>query len=95
LSVEAKSKTTRLPPSFCPFCFHVLDAVSSVGAEVVPEPDDFTICIGCCHVLRFDANMQLCESALTDIPMHSRLRFAKVVKHCEEFRQRVLQGKVE
>jgi hypothetical protein len=83
---RSKSLTTRVAEAACPYCSHKLDAVSSVGAEVTPEPGDFTVCIECCNVLRFDANMQLCKSALTDIPMHSRLNFAKIVKHCGEMR---------
>jgi hypothetical protein len=81
-----KSKTTRVPPSFCPFCFYQMDAVSSVGSEAVPEPGDFTVCIDCCKVLQFDANMQLCAASLLDIPMHSRMDFAKVVTKCEQMK---------
>lgn len=83
---RSKSLTTRVTEAACPFCSHKLDAVSSVGAEVTPEPGDFTVCIECCNVLCFDANMQLCKSALTDIPMHSRLSFAKIVQHCGEMK---------
>ena len=77
-------KETRVKQSFCPFCFHVLDAVTSLGSEAVPQPGDFTICIDCCAVLRFDVGMSLVASSLLEIPMHSRLDFAKVVTKCKE-----------
>jgi hypothetical protein len=77
-------KTTILKPSFCPFCFKMLDAASSVRGEEVPQPGDFTVCISCCNVLLFDDDMKLLASSLEDIPMHSRLDFAKVVTACKQ-----------
>jgi hypothetical protein len=76
---DANTVTTRIHASFCPFCFQMLDAVSSMQDKKVPEPGDFTICIECGAVLRFDAKMDLLASSLEDIPMASRLGFAKVV----------------
>lgn len=71
--------TGRTAPSFCPFCFKLLTGSSNLQGPEPPRPGDFTVCIDCCNVLRFDENMQLLASSLLDIPMHSRLAFSKVV----------------
>jgi hypothetical protein len=71
--------TSRTPPQFCPVCFEFLDTVTSITAAVLPQPDDFTVCIGCGSVLKFDANMMLLPSSLMEIPTHSRMEFAEVV----------------
>jgi hypothetical protein len=73
--------TGKLPvPSFCPKCFHMLDAATNMEGPEKPEPGDYTVCIRCASVLRWNPDMQLELSSLEDIPMHSRLRFAKVVQ---------------
>jgi hypothetical protein len=54
-----------------------------VLTDAIPQPFDFTVCIQCCNVLRFDADMNLIASSLEEIPMHSRLPFAKVVTLCK------------
>jgi hypothetical protein len=79
-----KTFTSRVAPAFCPFCFKVLDAATSFGAEVVPQVGDFTVCIQCCNVLRFEDDMSLVASALIEIPAHSRMEFAKIVRYCKE-----------
>ncbi len=82
----SKSLTTRTAPTFCPYCFKLLDAATSLGTEAVPGPGDFTVCIDCCAVLKYGPDMSLEASSLLEIPMHSRLEFAKLVGHCKEFR---------
>ncbi len=74
-----KSLTSRVPAQWCPDCFHKLDGVTSVGAEATPSPGDFTVCIECGNILRFADDMSLVLSNLMEIPMHSRLEFAKIV----------------
>jgi hypothetical protein len=69
---------------FCPFCFHKIDSVSALQGKQVPEPEDFTICIECGGVMKLDANMTLLASSLLEIPMHSRLDFAKTVTLVKE-----------
>jgi hypothetical protein len=76
--------TTRLSPSFCPICFQLLDAVTCFTAQIAPKPGDFTICIECGAVVEFGAKMDLRLRSLEDIPMHSRLDFAKAVQAIKE-----------
>ena len=75
--------TGEMPPSFCPFCFHLLNGATNMQGQSQPEPGDFTICIRCAKVLRYGENMQLEASALEEIPMHSRLAFAKIVQYIQ------------
>lgn len=72
--------TGQIVPSFCPKCFHQLDAATNMEGKDPPEPGDYTVCIRCASVLRFGPDMMLEMASLTDIPMHSRLGFAKVVQ---------------
>jgi hypothetical protein len=85
---EYKTRTSRIAPAFCPFCFKMLDATTSLGSEEVPQPGDFTVCIACCGVLRFTDDMSLLPSSLLEIPTHSRLEFAKAVQACKELPSR-------
>jgi len=75
-----KTLTTRVAPRFCPKCFYLLDAATSLLGEVQPMPGDFTVCIGCACVLRFTPTMHLELSSLEAIPTHSRMDFARVVQ---------------
>lgn len=69
---------TRIPKSFCPFCFHALDRVSNVYGDDPPVPGDFTICINCGSVLSFDDNMQLNARSLTESPIQIRAKLAQI-----------------
>lgn len=77
--------TGRVPHSTCPVCFHKLDAVTNVTGPDKPEAGDFTVCVGCANVLRFDSEMRLVLSSLEAIPAHSRFNFAKVVMLMKQF----------
>jgi hypothetical protein len=78
----------RIAASPCPQCFHKLDAIDSVGENAVvtppPEPGDFTICIACSSVLRFDENMRLVLSCLSEVPIEIRARLAFVKMTVDE-----------
>jgi hypothetical protein len=45
-----------LPSAQCPTCQHVLDDATMIGepSDQLPKPGDFSICIYCGEVLRFD-----------------------------------------
>ena len=49
----------NMRPSPCPVCGRVLDAASMVGGEGRPKPGDFTVCMYCSSILRFDGNLSL------------------------------------
>jgi RNase P subunit RPR2 len=76
----------KIKGSFCPSCFTMLDAVTSMetkGADL-PKPGDFTLCIKCHAVLKFTDDMTLVMSSLMEIPMNSRMRFAQVAAKLKE-----------
>lgn len=82
----------RIAASPCPQCFKLLDAVDTVGENatvtVPPEPGDFTVCIACSSVLRFDENMGLVLCSLSDVPIEIRARLAFVKMTVEEAARR-------
>lgn len=49
----------RVPPQKCPVCSYMLDAASKVIGDGPPEPDDFTFCLLCSALLRWDPAMRL------------------------------------
>jgi len=79
--------TSRTSPKWCPVCFHKLDSVSCVTAGEVPRVGDFTVCIECASVLRFNAMMDMELSTLEDIPTHSRMLFARMVTTLKELQR--------
>jgi hypothetical protein len=60
-------QSKKLPLSHCPACGKALDGASGIGGDFEPEPDDFTICIGCGHLMAFDDQRRFRE--LTDAEM--------------------------
>jgi len=77
---KGKPLTTRTDPRWCPKCFQLLDACTSMLDSVRPTPGDCTICINCASVLRFTEMMDLELYSLEQIPTHSRLEFARLVQ---------------
>jgi hypothetical protein len=75
-----------MPPALCPKCFGLLDGVANLEAAELPEPGDFTICMKCASVLRFDEKMQLMVASLMDIPVAYRMKFAQAVQAVKEIR---------
>lgn len=44
--------TTRTPVNLCPSCGHTIDALGRPdGGDILPRPDDVTLCINCAAVL--------------------------------------------
>jgi hypothetical protein len=77
---DAGTLTTRMQARWCPNCFYKLDATTSMYGEHAPKPGDFTVCAQCASVLRFKEGMDVVLSSLLEIPVHSRMGFAKVVQ---------------
>lgn len=51
--------TFLTPLQLCPNCSTKLDAATNVEGEDAPKPGDFTVCIRCRMVLRFDYSMHV------------------------------------
>lgn len=50
----------RVPRSICTACGKLLDSAACVGEDdMVPNPGDFTVCIGCGHLMVFGEGMIL------------------------------------
>lgn len=53
---DPKKGIHRITAHPCPVCSHTLDSAGVfIGAVRPPKPGDFTMCLNCAHVLRFDA----------------------------------------
>jgi hypothetical protein len=50
--------TTRLPVTLCPECGYTLDSADSLETDAKPTVGDFTVCMACTCVLRFDAQLR-------------------------------------
>lgn len=80
-----KTLTTRFENArWCPCCFGVLSAATCLTDEVRPEPGDYTVCIYCASVLRFDGQMDYQLSSLEAVPTHIRMQFARIVQAVKE-----------
>lgn len=49
---------TRLFPTLCPHCGHLLDAATGLEAGTKPSPGDFSICLSCIEPLRFNDDLR-------------------------------------
>jgi hypothetical protein len=59
----------RIPLSVCSACGHRFDGATCVGANGIPKPGDYTICIECGHLMAFADDLSLRE--LTSDEMHN------------------------
>jgi hypothetical protein len=77
----------QVPESVCPHCFRLLDTVSNISDGSAPEPGDFTFCLICVNLLRFDQDLQLVASSFEELPLVERAKFAGVKLKLEETRR--------
>lgn len=54
--------TFRMPEQACPCCAYKLDAASSIWTEDRPTPGDYTVCLKCRAILRWDYAMRIYEA---------------------------------
>lgn len=50
--------TTDTPPNLCPHCGYLLDQATAAYGDHTPSPGDWSICIRCAAILRFDADLK-------------------------------------
>jgi hypothetical protein len=54
------SESTRIPLGPCPGCGYLIDAAADSDDEgAIPSPEDFTICLDCGHICRFNEDLTL------------------------------------
>lgn len=51
--------TTVMPKSLCPGCGDAPDMATSTTEPAAPEPGDFSICLNCGTILRFDTELRV------------------------------------
>lgn len=69
----------KSPPS-CPVCHKVLECVTEINAKkpFLPKEGDFTFCISCTALLRFDKVLNLRVPEESEIPENMKLVLARV-----------------
>lgn len=58
---------TVMPPCLCPKCGIKLDMATGAVGEAKPEPGDFSMCIECGALLRFDDTLHSRIATAADI----------------------------
>ncbi len=57
----------EMPTSKCTSCGKELDGATCVGEDAKPNAGDFTVCIGCGHIMVFDENSMLREMTSAEV----------------------------
>ena len=85
---------TLLPAQECPVCKCTLDAHTTVFEEQVPpRPDDFSVCIQCAAILRFDQNLRLVECHdFFGVDENTQFNLRRVQQHIQARRQPPKKG---
>lgn len=63
-------KTTRTPECKCPHCGHVIDSASYPKGNEAPSPLDYSVCIECGGLCRFDTDLTLVKANMADAPAY-------------------------
>lgn len=61
------SDETRIPKASCPNCGYVMDAATALKEAATPRPNDFTLCLNCGVLHRFNADMTLRPATSDDL----------------------------
>lgn len=72
--------TTVMPPSLCPQCGDKLDMATSTTEAARPEPGDFSICLHCGTILRFDADLRCQRASAADFDQAPKVILALINK---------------
>lgn len=79
------------PQNKCLCCHHPVDRASQVDGNSGPQPDDFTICIKCGHVMVFAKNLEFreaTESELKEIAQNQTIQRAVfAIKRVQNIRE--------
>ena len=64
-------RTTKVPLTKCPTCGKVLDAATAAAdgqtpPDAMPEPGNYTVCLGCGEILIFDRRMRAARPTPAD-----------------------------
>lgn len=57
----------HIKPTACPICGYVLTASTGIGRSPAPAAGDFSVCVECAEILRFDSDMTLVPAVRSEI----------------------------
>ena len=65
--VEIDKPQHTLNPTACPMCRYTLDAASQLGGNAAPKPGDFSVCLNCGALLRFNLDLSLAMALVQEL----------------------------
>lgn len=71
--------TLYTTPQLCPICGYTLEGHTNTSGSGGPEPGDFTICMACAGILRYDVGLKVYAITLDEVPEECRAQVEKVV----------------
>ena len=75
-------KTTLLnKDNLCPACNGVIDAATDSSREQIPEKDDYSICLKCSVVLRFNEDLSsrlATKKEIKNEPLHVKIQIMRI-----------------
>lgn len=71
--------TLYTTPQLCPSCGYTLDGHTNTSGSGGPGPGDFTICLACAAIMRYDEGMKVYAITLEEVPEECRSQVEKVI----------------
>jgi hypothetical protein len=81
--------TTDIPLQLCPLCGYEFEATTALKDGVRPGEGDFSVCVNCAVVMRYDANLRLVRSSINEASPALRAQLEIVVAGLKVMRERV------
>jgi hypothetical protein len=81
-------KTTRHDPYPCPYCGETLEANTSTGSPVSPNPGDIGVCVFCENVTIFVKGMKARKLAPYELGLLSDPQIVEVLNALRKVKQR-------
>jgi hypothetical protein len=83
-----KPHTDRMPAARCPHCSHLIDAATPHdGAKHAPAVGDWSVCINCGGLLRFNTELRMVAGLAGELarePAEMRALIARMQQHVRE-----------
>ncbi len=85
---------TKMGKDICPLCGITLDMATSVEGEHIPNPGDYSICIGCVGWLKYGSDMELQPVSKLDIQSMDKDLLLDLERHSKTLRD-IKSGKIK
>lgn len=75
----------------CPVCNALLNMATSVTGNVAPEPGDFSVCVFCAAILRFEEGLKYVEAKTEDLSLLDEESKAVLLKAHQYFKAKPIR----